>query len=149
MWLTAPFDADLIDRLNRAQAGLTPSPTHPLTCPRARDGRHALAGGYVGTLVAHRRGLVCPTCGHVQGWLPAAVLQAAERPSDEPAAAQAQRIERMRQSALEDFRRLLYAGHQDAQPMVETLEAMAPCPSVARKAGSQAAVTGDALALAA
>ncbi|MCS6809882.1 MAG: hypothetical protein RMK34_01715 [Tepidimonas sp.] len=147
MWLAAPFDADLIDRINRAQAGVVASAAYPLTCPQARDGRHALAGGYIGVLVAQRRGLVCPTCGHVQGWLPAAVLKAAERTSDEPGAAQAQRIERMRQAALEDFRRLVRAGHLSAQPMVETLEAMAPRPAAAARSAEAAAA--DALALAA
>ncbi|TSE26533.1 hypothetical protein Tsedi_00838 [Tepidimonas sediminis] len=139
MWLTAPFDAELIDRLNRAQAGVVPSPAHPLVCPRARDGRHALAGGYVGTLVAQRRGLVCPSCGHVQAWVPASVLAAAERVSDEPAACAAQRIERMRQGALEDFRALVRDGHLSAQPMVETLEAMAPRPAAREAAPAGAA----------
>ena len=126
MWLTAPFDPATVDRINRAQAGVVADPVHPLVCPQARDGRHALAGGYVGTLVAHRQWLVCPTCGHVQSWLPAAVLRQAERAGDVSAAAQAMRIERTRQSALDDFRRLVRGGQLSAQPMVDTLEAMAP-----------------------
>lgn len=146
MWLTAPFDADTVDRLNRAQAGAVPSPHHPLICPRARDGRHALAGGYVGVLVAQRRGLVCPSCGYVQGWLPAAVLAAAERAGDEPPSVQAQRIERRRQSALDDFRALVHAGHLSAQPMVESLEAMVPRPAAQAHDEAGAAAT---LALAA
>ncbi|TSE21437.1 hypothetical protein Talka_00106 [Tepidimonas alkaliphilus] len=146
MWLVAPFDAELIDRINRAQAGVAPSPAYPLTCPHARDGRHALAGGYIGVLVAQRRGLICPTCGYQQRWLTVSVLTAAERAVDEPAAAQAQRIERRRQSALEDFRRLVRAGQLSAQTMVETLEAMAARPHARC---SEAPAQEAALALAA
>lgn len=123
MWLHAPFDPPLIDQINRMQAGVIPSPIHPLTCPNAKDGRHAFAGGYLGMLVAQRQGLVCPSCGHTQAWLSRATVACAERESSAAMGSQSQRMEKARQRALDDFARLVRDGHATAQPMVDSLEA--------------------------
>lgn len=124
MWLHAPFDPAQVDLINRLQAGVVPAPVHPLTCPNARNGQHAFAGGYLGTLVAQRRGLVCPTCGHTQTWIPRSMLACAERAADPAIGHPSQRIERARQRALDDFAALVRAGSLAAQPMVDTLAAM-------------------------
>lgn len=125
MWLHAPFDSQQIDWINRLQAGVIPSPVHPHTCPSAHDGLHAFAGGYLGVLVAQRRGLVCPTCGHTQGWIGRAALACAERESNAALGAQTQRLEKMRQRALDDFTRLVRGGSLVAQSMVDSLNALA------------------------
>ncbi|MCX7662822.1 MAG: hypothetical protein N2Z61_03595 [Tepidimonas fonticaldi] len=121
MWLHAPFDPPLIDQINRMQAGVIPSPIHPLTCPNAKDGRHAFAGGYLGVLVAQRQGLVCPSCGHTQGWLSRATVACAERESSAAMSNPSQRMEKARQRALDDFARLVREGHPHAQAMVDSL----------------------------
>lgn len=121
MWLNAPFDPSLTERINRLQAGVMPAPVHPYTCPQAKDGRHAFAAGYLGVLVAQRRGLTCPTCGHTQGWLSQAALAGAERDAD---MASTQRMEKARQRARDDFARLVREGHTVAQTMVDALDAL-------------------------
>jgi len=122
MWIQAPLDASQIDLINRLQAGVVPSPTYPLTCPNAKDGQHAFAAGYVGVLVAQRRGLVCPTCGYTQSWLPASVLACTQREPLAAAGNQRQRMERARQRAIADFSALLRQGYLSAQSMVESLQ---------------------------
>jgi hypothetical protein len=122
MWIQAPLDALQVDLINRAQAGVVPSPTHPLTCPNAKDGQHAFAAGYLGILVAQRRGLVCPTCGHTQSWLSASVLACAQREPLPVTDHQRQRMERARQRAIADFSALVRQGYLSAQSMVESLQ---------------------------
>lgn len=123
VWLQAPFDPAVIDQINRMQAGVVPSPVHPLTCPNAKDGRHSFAGGYLGVLVAQREGLVCPTCGHTQGWLARTALACAQRDGAPSMGQPSQRMEKARQRALDDFARLVRAGHTHAQAMVDALQA--------------------------
>ncbi|MGQ9724323.1 MAG: hypothetical protein ACUVVU_02985 [Tepidimonas sp.] len=144
MWLHAPFDPPLIDQINRMQAGVIPSPIHPLTCPNAKDGRHAFAGGYLGVLVAQRQGLVCPSCGYTQAWLSGTTLACAERESSAAMGNQSQRMEKARERALDDFSRLVRDGYVAAQPMVDSLEAAgerrAPRTDVASPAANTAAL---------
>ncbi|MFN3611688.1 hypothetical protein [Tepidimonas sp.] len=125
MWLHAPFDPPVIDQINRMQAGVIPSPIHPLTCPNAKDGRHAFAGGYLGVLVAQRQGLVCPSCGHTQDWLSRATVACAEREGSAAMGNPSQRMEKARQRALDDFARLVREGQPHAQAMVDSLQASA------------------------
>lgn len=125
MWLHAPFDPPLIDQINRLQAGVIPAPVHPLTCPNAKDGRHAFAGGYLGVLVALRQGLVCPSCGHRQDWLSRSTVACAERENSAAMGNPSQRMEKARQRGLDDFTRLVHEGLAQAQAMVDSLQGSA------------------------
>ena len=64
-----------LDRIVAAVQGWQANPAvHPLTC--GNDSSHEL-------LVAEKRGrkvvLVCPTCGHVQDWIPTVVIEAGSK----------------------------------------------------------------------
>jgi hypothetical protein len=122
MWIQAPFDARTVDTLNRIQAGVLPLPVQPIACPHAHDGQHSRAGGYLGTLVAHRQGLVCPSCGYRQDWVARSVLEHAEREWAAHSQAAHSRMEKARQRALDDFGQLVREGSLVAQAMVESLQ---------------------------
>ncbi|WP_334136131.1 hypothetical protein [Tepidimonas sp.] len=128
MWLHAPFDPAIVDQINRLQAGVVPMPVYPLTCPQAKDGHHSFAGGYLGVLVAHRNGLVCPSCGYTQTWIGRAALACAEREDPCPTQRPSARMEKARQQALQDFGRLVRTGQLSAQAMVESLHTPADGP---------------------
>lgn len=66
------FTPTLVQAINEHQLILDPFAAGRVCCPNAGDGVHGLIGGARGLLIAHRDGLQCMYCSHVQIDIPIA-----------------------------------------------------------------------------